>query len=161
MIGGLKTRLPLQVVTLRLVRNPSCSNSIGEYAPSASTPIHLKIHQVAETPAVPLVFVVSPPTLTPAKGDTCSWAWASDGGASSAAIRSNRVVSFISVSDGSRGRSAQRFPARGTPTYGNTSRNGTSLALTPSPSWALMPALKVGVSGVAPAITRNAMSTTS
>src|SRR5262245_13673915 len=80
--GALKTRLPVTVVTLRLVRNPSCSNNIGAYVPSASIPIHFHTHHVAETPAVPLVDVVSPPKLRPAKGETCSCACAVAGRAS-------------------------------------------------------------------------------
>ena len=44
---------------------------------------------------------------------------------------------------------------------GTSVRYGTSLPVTPSPSCALMPVLNVGVSGVAPAIARIAMSVTS
>ena len=40
-IGALKMKLPVSVVTLRLVRNPSCSKSRGAYAASASIPIQL------------------------------------------------------------------------------------------------------------------------
>src|SRR4026207_2001220 len=53
------------------------------------------------------------------------------------------------------------LPACGVATNGNDVRNGLSLPATPSPSCALMPLLKSGVSGVAPAITRNATPVTS
>src|SRR5262245_13552739 len=56
---------------------------------------------------------------------------------------------------------AYRFPGCGRPRYGNTARYGTSLPSTPSPSCALIPLLNPGVSGVAPAIARIAMSVTS
>src|SRR5688572_6557993 len=60
-----------------------------------------------------------------------------------------------------RGGSHYLLPGCGDARYGNTAMNGLSFAATPSPSWALMPALNCGVSGVAPAMARRAMSTTS